>query len=1026
MFYFINNGKQNSLIGIFCEGKMYTIEDIINPSMRLLDDKKYLRFVLINGNIDIGVDTDKLNGDSEYSTINIASIFDAFELRFNSKQLTTIILTGVGESVATAEWKKKICAMFEKSLVNNPDIGCSLTDIDAMLLSRVKFNNGNSDSKMFLDKNDILRNKSVLDNTDKDTSSFISKFVISHPDNYENKPLTGEEQEIMFYSNSTSVMPKYDDVQSITFGTIDEYYLKECVPAYHRYIGGYVNYSQGSEEYTGSYRGGPYIQDSAVASLLNDVNYRTILQKSPSLYAGRNIGGMKVTVTSEYVTGSDEYDSDPIRSNEKKYYDELCAFLDECLEKDILNATLSEWYSVGYMNLFKEHFPQITNSTVSLNKIDFETYKPVDGKVLKGTHSRAEMAEVEEYNNKLYAERGFNMERLEKIGVTIDTFRAYNKCSPTAFKWFRYAINLALVANRAYSGLVQLPIGYDIWEFVRTIRRGKYNFDQKMGLFQNEIIIQGNRQVSFDDIDFAYEKKMQLENKPDEIDPPTSADYADMGTDAWDKYWLNTDTVGKESSYIRDSDSSSENVQRIIDTDENERYGDIGGILGSILTYCMRSNRLYAMPESLIKCLRFGRHKPKNLQIEGVEEKVDLTTGRILRAINKDNPVLFYDKYKYMLVNVIVSGKMEGNIRRYMISNVGAQNPGNVVVGVCLSCRYEQSDGSTEVVNEYIDIDTFVSNKKLQESIANWDGEKMLSNTTGEDGTDHKNPEVEVESLDAMLNRTYSNTISVITHNNSRILGVLDEHLDVLQDKNKKATKVINSLRRGGFNLFSLLKEIDRVNDINRCIKYVSLNKVTNRIEVCMDEREVKELILVELFCKYGGIIKEVSGVNGSAVDILSDSVKAWSSVSDYSLNLVKVSDDDAVENPTVAYMKLMKSKLQIGLDYAAVPIVLNAESRNVTYFMFRGTDPSDGKAKVIYIASGAKAAKEDVKTITNGRIAKVSTIAKIVNTIKTAMQTSKNNGRNITVESCISERFQFIDYDTKESFISVISSMIV
>lgn len=932
--YYLCKGDDSvgySVIGVVVDGELLSIKKLINENIDVLKNMDMAYYAYVGNMIDICIeDNDDL--------FPLGSVMDAINVKMQNRVISSLIPMNGTDSDEAAKFKMSIAGFLSKNLT--PDTGVTIEQFNRAVLDRLDFEKENENSGLFIDKVSLLKLPNLLDKTSDKIKEYIDQFIEDHPASCTNSVMMNEEQQVIFYATNDGVMPKYDEVAGIDENTVDMFRMRYLVPAYHRYIGGYVNYTKGSPGSEFSvYDDRDYITRGVCAAIMNDIHYRKVLKdETAASILNCVVGGNRVRITRDYIEGSDEYDTDGIRENEREYYDALCKFIDICQEEDILKSTVSSWYNVG-LDLTK-YVPGITQKEVSLRQYDrnamivIGTDPLIDNEFGElTTEELKKNKETERRNDEKLNKYGLNREDLNKKGLTREQLASVTG-SPTSLKWFRYAINVALAATRAYTGKVEIPYGYDAADFMRFLNVNRVSFDDKY-----------SRLIS-DNVLFTSAGAMQLLDVEDER---LAALYSGSGVHAYtpisdsddvaereldvDSYFkqhsLCSDSmkssrypVGKSGrvditpEYIRDTERESVTNEDVRSMSEaaTESLTDI------IITNCIACKSRYAFAEALIKCLRFGNNKPRNLCISGTNSKINLTTGEIIENINYDKPVLRDDK-KYVMRYAIVSNGLSKDAVEFLKAGTKCGKSNKIIIGVGLGEYYEKSTpGEANEIITFYDMEVFTRKTELHNNIFGYSNGVI-------DTSSRLFEEITVER---MLDLVNNNTVRYhIEMNDSIFENIIKRFLDGIENTSAIAYQKISKMNKDGYGLFDMFSILSGISGISTAKRYVIKDVVIKGLIAAKgqsDLREIMNMVVLDTFRLYGEVIAKCYSINTEDIgSLFEEEFNIWNTMVDYSM---KLSDGDrAVSDEFEQYKAVLTEKL--GSDKFNVMYLIDVEKKN-------------------------------------------------------------------------------------------------
>lgn len=954
--YIVIGGVGTPLLGI-SDGEVYhSIESVITSQNNLLSSAQHLAFIVNNGSIDLTV----VDNDDLWAIDTVGQVYGIYK-RMRKESLFNSLVQGELDSEEAKAFRNKVQGFVNKQLL--PATGINVEKLNDLFNSRFNFELYNTNSNIILNNRNILSMENILKNTSDDVKDFIKNLLKDNQEVYENKRIVSDNQRIFFYSSSTSIMPDYDDVRDVVINDLSEYRLKGMVPHFHKYVGPLVNFSVGSVGSTGSFVDGEYIKRAIAAEAMNDFNYKDIISTRRTELSVQKFGDRNVSVTKSVVEGNYEYDKDPITNNEIDYYNELCKWEDMCIERDMLEANIEDWVALGFN--INEYIPdfQRTRRVVPFNRVSPTTFELVDN-----------IAD------------GFKISDLEKFGITIDTFKNLNSGSPTANKWFTYAVNVALVATRYYTNYVDTPIGYNNWEFNKNVIRDKYSFDDKYAGYVNGNLFIGNRVVS--------EDSMESNDKGD--DSATFADYGDLYSEVGMKYWFGYDESEGESN----------------PNDKNLARGAAKSLNNVVIEYILNSNVRHAFPEALIKCLRFGINKPESLQLDSIDSRVNLTTAELITKIDTSNPVLFDNGKPCIIRSFVVINDVNDSVKALLKSKTKFNDFGKAVIGVGVSTKYMQSDGRVIHVTEYYDIQTIVNDSALQDSIANLENGRIIES----------NPAI--ESIEDVIQTVETNKTTMSIQMNDVILDIISKYQDELPSE-CNAYKILNNINRSGYNLFNFGINLRTIKDLTASVKYISIGKVIDKLKTLNARGDVQNILDAEVLVRYGNILSKSMQIASTGNELFNKTFELWKNDINYSLDITKVAVDvntvnvaDDYRNKVIEKLNnLAKQKQLTNVKWDTLSLKMSKNDSGYIFYAFGNKAITN---KLIIISAKNAVLKDFSQYDSNPTKRKELPFESLVNIVKA----TKAKFADRSVDSLIAGLFDFVDVDTKEQFVNLIKNV--
>lgn len=590
------------------------------------------------------------------------------------------------------------------------------------------------DSKSLL-LSGVLENPVVLKNTDEETQEKITALLTSSNGEVEvvRTVCVEDGQEVIFPLENGKLFPDYEDIKDIPMYSYAYGRMREFVPEFPKLVGPYINLSitnpvvkesiYGTNTYTDltpltKEDERPQLSKGAVAQLCNSVNFEQVLRSNDpqvrSLLDHCKITGRVKNggVTIEYIKGSSGNDSKDIMETEKRYYNALLDFYKKTYKEDIENAPVMDWRATGLFQL-KEY-----SNTFNKDYVYNEKSVNSDEMTLKELALKSGLTE-EEWDAWVESE----VPKLINSKIK----------SPNNIKWFSYAINLALVANRAYTGAIPVPYGYSVQEFVTDNSEYTCTYKDRLKAFEDDVLDGEEDQydqdvagmvfmsgIGGDTKSFNKKRVFDLVNlsetndEGESIVQKSSEDLVFMPQDDlltsksihYKRYWkgfpynffLNTDFIHQTFNISGQGDcdvrakSPNRDMHRIV----MDFLDDIKGA--------------YVYPEALIKLLRFGANKPALLTISNyVKKSINLTTGVVYKAINKTNPltVEFNGKsYTSFLSGFLLHNCYDFDFYQNWLKLDEGNKYNAMLVGIVVSNIYKQDDDKVEAVNTMYDIET--------------------------------------------------------------------------------------------------------------------------------------------------------------------------------------------------------------------------------------------------------------------------------------------------------------------------------
>lgn len=942
------------LLGVSTGDKYIGMDSLLTTKTDLLRNIPDICFILNDGVLDLTVkDNDEL-----WAVPKLAQVYKAFKTLYKNGELTNIIPSELDKNTS-AEFKKSVGTFVSGSF--GKQTGITLEQLNRMFVDRITFEMSNTDSGYFAVRRNILTMDNILKNTEDAVKKYIQQFLSENEEVFENLKMLSDEQEVFFYSTSNGVMPTYEEVADIITDDLDEYRFKSIVPKYHNYVGPFVNYQKGAIGSTGSYVDGEYIHRALVAEVMNDRNYRTTIATRRSELATQKIGDKVMSITPTVITGDAEYDADPIQANERSYYEELCKWEDMCLTRDILEAPVEEWVKLGLD--IKKYMPllPVTSRVKPFSEINSETYEMTSDK-----------------------SKTFTMDKLAQFELTEEVFRSLHSGSPTSNKWFKYALNIALLSTRYYTGGIEAPIGYDVWDFDKS-KVADVSFDDKYTLYMSGKVRVGNRIYSAEDVD----------NLASDV---TFDDYGDIYSERGAEYWFNIsedDAEGKQ-------DSGNDNSVKTKDLN----------LLEEVMLYCLNSGVEHALPEALIKCLRFDKNKPRSLQLDSLTSRVDLTTGAQVTDVDYSSPVEYEDGKPSIISSFVTVDTIDESVKAFLKECTNVKSFGKAVIGVGVTTRYKQPDGTVVNVVEYYDIQTLVNDEILQEQIVNLvDGKVIESNPKS-------------ETVAEVIQKVSRNVTTMsIQMNDAVMISMITGYQDKLKPE-LPAYKIIANINKSGFNMFTFANSLANLKELTKNIKYIRMGKVVDKLSATRSTDEVTQLLNAEMLTRYGNIIVKSTQITASGNEAFSQTYKLWQTESDYSLSLNSISSEansvDAVgeyRKKVVAFLGKTAQDAGKSADskWGLLAIKMSKESSTPTFYAMQNKEIIN---KIIVMS--AKNITRDALTAYVSNADKVISqpMSKLIAMVKAMREKA---GGSYPVQTIINKIFDFVDDETKETFTTII-----
>lgn len=983
------------------EDGCYDITSLTTENMHRLvkDDRSYL--VSVSGELGVGFNEE--DPDESDDVFDISFLYGKYEKLMRNRVIDSLILVDGIDNDEQKRIKKSFNDFVSEQLST---YGINIKMFDKVLAER--YDMDRRGNKFFFDKIKLLTNKNLTARCDDSTKDAIQDFIDDNDLGFKNEILRNENQEVIFYACDDGIMPTYEDVRRVVdSGSNSIYYseMKNLVPAYFKYIGGYANYSKisgGGVETDANDRyvqkKGGYFTDGFVAAITNDYKYTKILKEYEKMYSFVKVGDKNMSITSEFITGSSEYDDDAIRENEKEYYDALCSFMDECIEKDILNAPIRDWMPLG-INLEKIIPGVRESSSFPLNKISVDTLKSARSK----------------------DEKTFTLKDLEKYGVSKKTFVDAGKGSPTANAWFRYAINLALIATRAYSGKVGIPFGYDACDFCRSIESTGISFTEKYNAITSDdpsVYERGSRRVlrRLSDISIT-------DRDGNDIDV---SDYSDIASDIGNDYWYpevgvyskNRQTEYMKLNLIIDTDCDTGGMQELYEYQSNSiarltedgKRSSVKDLTDVIYNYCLNSSNLYAFPEALIKLLRFGNNKPKNLQISGEGSKINLSSSVVQKNICRDKPILIDGKYKYVVKNIVVASSLSNELLEYLKSKSSANTFNKFVIGVKLASAYDSGEpDEPDRVYEFVDIQTLVTDYELQSEIY---GDILNADI---------NDDIEEITVSSVLEDIKVDTIRNSARQNSVMLESIKHELDEVQESSPRSYKVLTNLNKEGFNIFSLFAYMETAKSPATPLGIIQRDNKDSFIKDAGSVSDIINIMYYGAFYELGGVFVELMSKKYTSVkDALKNAIDAWSNKINTKLQLSSVVVSSPV-NEVKEYAELIKNNVDLTMSYMVLTVWAKNPVGEEERKFFALSYKKNEKSTRFIILSGTKTSDvfiSEVAKASNTKINKI-TMHQFDQRLKVAQKKFEDIGKSVTLETMIDSWFTFIDNVTKNEFMT-------
>lgn len=997
MDIFTLNGADTKVLGIMDGDKLFTIEDILTTRKDILTRNSSLYLKADSSDV---LDIYASDSDDLYA-INFESAYKNYVLKLKNKILrSTSFIVNDLDSAEAKEFKGQLISWASKFV----KIGLQVEDVNKMFANRYTIEGMSLSSSNLLEDKQVIKDLTIFQmdnltmNSDAHTKEVIAKLLSNIANvRYENQPILSEEQEVFFYATESSVMPAYEDIKNLDESDITFYEMKAQVPKFFNYIGPFMNYVKGragarkGDGTTGQYVNGRYIESAIVAEIMNSQDYKSECAERSISELSCNIGGHRIRITRGYIEGSAEYDNIGIKPNEQRYFEELCKFEDMCLTRDILEAPINEWIALGLK--INDYLPQISGMAKNypLSYLDKVTLQPciifdADGgiKSIDSNH--------------------ITMEDLNKVGLTRDVFVELHKGTPTSNKWFKYAINVALITNRYYTGNVSIPFGYDEWDFNKKIITSR-TFDEKYRLyFDRGSIIRGNSIVSASELDSIADNS--------EADLAYFSDYADMQNETAYKYWCEGYSEdAKEDEMLSATQGATQNRAGSMSL----LSAKVISLLENIMEYIYDSNVQYAHAEALIKLLRFGMCKPAALRLDHISSRVNLTNGAILKEISR-NEIIEYEAGKpYLLFSVVTTSDFSETVKKSIMEKGGVKAVGKVVAGIGLMSKYKQTDGSSASVYEYYDIQTFAKDIELQGKIANFADSVVTS----------MGSQIKEESVQEVIERVNANKISTSIESNKSILLFYNDYRDKLE-KGTIAAKCMDNLYKDGFNMMTFFSSLATLNVKSTNEKYIAQNKIVDKLASLKNQGDMRELLYTDLLFKFGQTITELSQFTGDKLVLFKEALTMWSTRSEHSLKLSTVFESTNSTNVMDAKIDNFKSliakcKSELGaegtVDVAVRGIIQDASQRKPIYYfiILKGATSSRN------IIANIEIPIEVIKTVNNdGKIG-----AAEVNLLVQKISAQAKRLPNLTIETIIEKMFIFDSESTKNSFSTVVKNML-
>jgi len=983
MEYIVIGDIGTPLLGVSTGEKYIGIDTLLAVNANVLNDANGLKFILNNGNIDLtAIDSDDL-----WAVPKVAEIYKVFKKMNSERKLTNLFASDLDNSEASA-FKKMVAEYVAGNF--GKGTGIDLTQLNNMFVDRYNFELRNVESGYFALRSDILHMENIRKNTDADVIKYIDEFLGSSEEVFENNKIVSDNQRVFFCATDKSVMPDYELVRGITIGELDEYRMKTIVPAYHRYLGPFMNYTVGALGSQGSYTDGEYIRHAMVAETMNSRDYKRVIASRRTELASQEVGGKRIAITPSVITGSDEYDSDSITVNEKDYYQALCEWEDMCIERDMLEAPIEEWVKLGLdIDKYLPELPR-TRRVRHFGGISPITYDLVSLPVEKRSKFNNKTGKMEEYDVIVseISPDGFTIADLAKVGLTKEVFKELNAGSPTSNKWFMYAINVALMATRYYTGFVNTPFGYDDWEFNKDIIAER-SFRDKYEAYMSGKVWRGNRIVTSDELDERSDKNEES---------PTFEEYGDIGTEAGAEYWL---------GIVEREESSTEST--------GSKFAAVGYVdLMSVITeYIATSNVRHAHPEALIKCLRFGSNKPQSLRLDSLESRVNLTTGELITNISLTNPVELEAGKTALIRYFVTSNGMCEDVKNFLKEATGFKSFGDTIIGVGVGTRYKQPDGSEKLVIEHYDMQTLVNDIALQNTIANLKDGKIIESTPRS------------KSVEDVIQEVSRNVTTMSIQMNDAITSsVISGYQDKLTSE-QAAYKILNNINKAGYNMFTFVQSLANMKELTKNIKFIRTGKVVDKLKVTQLSVEVQNLLNADTLVLYGGILSKSMQITAVGNEQFNKTFELWKDEVHYSLELESISSVTNTVNIVEVYRNQVAEvvdKLTKAKGVAVEPnwnIMALKEAQDSKLPMFYAMGNKQVTVKMIILS--AKKITKDALAAYDANPSK--NLAQLVKALVNMVSVTKNNPKysSLPVEKIIEMMFIFVDDETKQVFTNLI-----
>lgn len=725
----VNGVKYRNLVGANFNNDFHSLRDLLDGNAALLKKAHHIRLEM-DADDKVHLTVNDAEDTESYISMGIDTLYNELRVKRGYKVIEPQPLDSQ-EVLSVKKW----C----ENMISNCNTNYKPVNLTCNSLTRMFDDYENlvlyaKDSKHFL-LSGILENKVVLENTDEETQEKITSALTSTNGEVEvvRTVCVEDGQEVIFPLEDGRLFPSYEDIKDIPMFSYAYGQMREYVPEFPKLVGPYINLNvthpvvkehiPGTNTYVDltpltkeDMR--PQLSKGAVAQLCNSVNFEQVLRSNdPQVRA--LLDHCKITgrvknggVTIEYIKGSSGNDSKDIMETEKRYYNALLEFYKNTYKEDIHNAPVAEWRTTGLFQI-KEY-----ENTFNKEYVYNEKSVNSDDMTLKELALKSGLTE-EEWNDWVESE-------LPKL-------MGSNIKSPNNVKWFSYAINLALVANRAYTGAIPVPYGYSVQEFVSDNSDYTNTYKDRLKAFEEDVLDGEEDQYDQDVAGMVFMSSIGGDSKSfnkkrvfdlvslsetnlegDSNTQKASEDLVFMPQDEllasksihYRRYWkgfpynffLNTDFI--HQTFNIGGQGESEVRAKSLNRDMHKIIMDFLDDIKGVSVY----------PEALIKLLRFGANKPALLSISNYSKKsVNLTTGVVYKAIDKKDPLTVeYNgkSYTSFLSGFLLHNCYDFDFYQNWLKLDESNKYNAMLVGIVVSNVYKQDDNKMETVNTMFDIET--------------------------------------------------------------------------------------------------------------------------------------------------------------------------------------------------------------------------------------------------------------------------------------------------------------------------------